>query len=127
MILRCTSILLLSLLVFSEARLLVIHIDYLINLEQIKEEKCVNREVPESTCHGSCYVRKQITLTENPEEKESPKIPSELQTERVPMITSECTSFHLTFISASATKPTFHYSTFVMNPIIEVEAPPPQC
>lgn len=127
MFLRYTSLLLLALLVYSEARLLVIHVDYVLNLEEIKAEKCVEKEIPESTCHGKCFVRKQILLVDDQNEKEAPALPSELETERIPMITNEEISWELDALTKPSKNHLFRYQNLLSEVNFEIEAPPPQC
>ena len=81
--------LLLALFVSTETRMACIHLDYLINKEAIAKTKCEQRDIPESTCDGKCYLRKQIVLIQedsNDNNPSSPIIPSELRIDRPPAI-----------------------------------------
>lgn len=69
---RFLAILLLSTLFYSEGRLILIHVDYLVNYTYISQELCVNKEEPKSTCNGNCHVMAQIQQPPVPEEREQP-------------------------------------------------------
>jgi hypothetical protein len=52
-------------------------ISFKINQEYIAQTLCVNKAKPQSNCHGSCHLNKQIKLAEA-KEKEANQIPSVL-------------------------------------------------
>ncbi len=39
-------------------------IDYAVNYEYIVDNLCENRNIPQSTCHGKCYLEKELSKTE---------------------------------------------------------------
>lgn len=48
------------------------YIEYAVNYNYISEVLCINKDVPESTCHGKCHLNKKIAETvkaQIPEEK----------------------------------------------------------
>lgn len=39
-------------------------IDYAVNYEYIVDNLCKNRDIPQSTCKGKCYLEKELSKTE---------------------------------------------------------------
>ncbi|KAA0128722.1 hypothetical protein FY557_07520 [Chryseobacterium sp. SN22] len=39
-------------------------IDYAVNYEYIVDNLCENRDIPQSTCKGKCYLEKELSKTE---------------------------------------------------------------
>lgn len=39
-------------------------IDYAVNYEYIVDNLCENRNIPQSTCKGKCYLEKELSKTE---------------------------------------------------------------
>jgi hypothetical protein len=50
-------------------------IDYMINKEYIAKHLCIKKNVPENSCHGECYLHKQLQKSQDeyPTDKNSNK------------------------------------------------------
>ena len=53
----------------SQSSKLIIYFSFKINQEYIAKELCENREIPEMSCHGKCYLVKQLKQEEQKQEK----------------------------------------------------------
>lgn len=69
---------------FTEIRPLLPYIDYFINYDYIAEVLCINKEKPQSTCNGKCYLKQQIK-EQQPAKNHDKKLPI-IKQERIPMI-----------------------------------------
>lgn len=63
---QAVSITVLLCLLFSMSAKLGLLAHYYLNLRQITEEHCVNKNRPELNCNGSCYLSGQMKETETP-------------------------------------------------------------
>jgi|GEM_PF-1157249 len=63
---QAVSIFVIGCLMFSMSAKLGLLAHYYLNLRQITEEHCVNKNRPELNCKGSCYLSDQMKETENP-------------------------------------------------------------
>ncbi|PZU86372.1 MAG: hypothetical protein DI529_08760 [Chryseobacterium sp.] len=51
-------------------------VNYVINYDYIVQNLCENRSKPESTCHGKCYLAKELSKTEKQNQQSTIKINS---------------------------------------------------
>ena len=53
---------------------LFINVDYLVNMEQIILEYCVNKDKPELQCNGKCHLAKELADDDNRKGEEEVRI-----------------------------------------------------
>jgi hypothetical protein len=63
---RSCSILYLAVMLFYILRPLLPYIEYTINKDYIEKNLCVEKENPDNTCHGKCYLQKQLNEQDKP-------------------------------------------------------------
>lgn len=67
---RYCSILYLVIIIFYILRPSLPYIEYVINKSYIEKNLCVQKDNPENTCHGKCYLHKQINKQSEPSDAE---------------------------------------------------------
>ncbi|MGD1848103.1 MAG: hypothetical protein ACFB10_22130 [Salibacteraceae bacterium] len=50
----------------------LIQVDYLVNIERIIEQFCVNKDKPMTTCNGQCHLAKQLKKHEEKRKEAQP-------------------------------------------------------
>lgn len=48
--------------------------DFLVNNEYIREVLCINKDKPELSCGGKCYLMQQLQESQQKQEKEFPQL-----------------------------------------------------
>jgi hypothetical protein len=75
-----------------------IWIDFKINQDLIAQTQCVNKEKPQTTCNGKCYLKKQLTNQKTQAEKQTQQSPPTTKIELTEIIGLTGTFFTHTII-----------------------------
>ena len=55
------------------------YMDYAVNKEYIATFLCINKDIPDSDCHGKCHLKKELKKVAQEEKKTSKTISEEIQ------------------------------------------------
>lgn len=103
----------------------VITINYLINVSEITELFCVNKEKPQLQCNGKCHLATQLIETEK-DENQSPFSNTQL-TYNLDVISILLNPFYNTTLPEKEIKSSFHInSTKTIEHSYSVPSPPPK-
>lgn len=62
---KIISIVLIALFLVTFFKPILPYFEYIIRYDYISEILCINKEKPQSTCQGKCYLKKQISKSSN--------------------------------------------------------------
>ncbi|TXB66731.1 hypothetical protein FRY74_00680 [Vicingus serpentipes] len=103
----------------------IITINYLINISEITELFCVNKEKPQLQCNGKCHLAKQFIETEK-DENQSPFSNTQLAY-NFDVISILLNPFYNTTLPEKEIKSSFHInSTKTLEHFYSVPSPPPK-
>lgn len=117
LVFACTSILKLGVVV-----------NYMIQFDFYSKVLCVNKDIPESNCHGQCQLNKEISSIDGPVPNQTVPIPSETETsfQFIGILLNGgvehiCTGSEITILNQGEVNPFLYQS-----PLDEIPTPPPQ-
>lgn len=61
------------------------YFNYLINKEYIAQNLCVNKDIPDSNCHGKCHMVKELKKVNQPVEDPNPINTPKIEIEKYPL------------------------------------------
>jgi hypothetical protein len=59
------------------------YMEYMINKDFISKNLCVQKDIPDNTCHGKCYLHKQIEKTQHENKSDQDKNREDVQNTRL--------------------------------------------
>lgn len=121
---------LILLLVFASTSILKLGVvvRYMSQFDYYSNVLCVNKEVPESTCHGQCQLNKEISAIDEPNSNQPAPVPNETETSfqffgvllnKGSNVNSNQVTINLGHMRTILE---FHYH----SPLEEIPTPPPQ-
>lgn len=100
--------------------------DYAVNLEYIASELCINKEKPQSTCNGKCYLNSELEQAQNLNESEQKSTAPKIEVETPSLESLSAT--YLVFPDGAKSIGLFHTnpSFQIKEYSIDVPTPPPE-
>ncbi len=101
-------------------------VDYAVNLEYIAAEFCVDKDQPESTCHGKCYLNSELAKAQHSDDSEQKSTTPRMEIETPSIENLSVVDLVFRDILASA-GPLYANASFQFaEHSIDVPTPPPE-